>query len=98
MKWFLSFVSIWAGAILAVEHPAAALPPEVRLDNSGTSACPARQTNTKTAVLPRFSEARSFEAEGEGFEPSVRLPAHRFSRPKSAQTIGLMQGYVDGCR
>src|SRR5919107_2159754 len=36
------------------------------------------------------------EAEGEGFEPSVRLRAQRFSRPPRSTTPAPLQGPVTG--
>src|SRR5829696_2837928 len=54
--------------------------------SSGTSGCP------QPCRVPEGAQRlRGVEAEGEGVEPSVRLPAQRFSRPPDSTTLAPLR-------
>ena len=58
-----------------------------RLDKTGTSPSKIRCLNEKTLEIQGFSEARSFDAEREGFEPSLPFPVNQFSRLAHSTTL-----------
>ena len=62
---------------------------------SAGTRCPAvisvrRGLSSPASAVER--ESPGSEAEGEGFEPSVRLPAQRFSRPPDSTTLAPLRG------
>jgi hypothetical protein len=64
---------------------------EQALDKSGTKGC---DTQHAVPQLLKFQEpavAGSWNTEREGFEPSVRLRAHRFSRPAQSTTLASLR-------
>ena len=57
------------------------------LDKNGTGGCKNRLALQQTAEKQEPAQAGSFEAEGEGFEPSISLRIYRFSRPTHSTAL-----------
>jgi site-specific DNA recombinase len=54
------------------------------------------QETTKAPIPQGLGSDKISLAEGEGFEPSVRLPAQRFSRPPDSATLAPLRGAGNG--
>ena len=59
-------------------------------DKTGTSTGLACTDYSQVAAATRLSSTDKLEAESEGFEPSVPLPVHRFSRPAHSTTLATL--------
>ncbi len=61
------------------------------LDKTGTSGVHQKTVVSETFRLQWFMTLDSLESEREGFEPSVWLPRHRFSRPARSAALAPLQ-------
>lgn len=57
------------------------------LDKTGTSGVPNETGDLELIARKDFMTACSFGAERAGFEPAVRFPVRRFSRPMRSTTL-----------
>ena len=60
-------------------------------DKSGTRRARSAEAESQAQNAKEPACAGSFGAEREGFEPSVRLPVHRFSRPAHSTTLAPLR-------
>ena len=65
--------------------------PKADRDNSGTTTGQRKGRHLQTAVATGVADGGSSEAEREGFEPSVHLRAHRFSRPARSAALAPLR-------
>src|SRR5271156_6242341 len=66
------------------------------LDKSGTSGVRQKSGALQAIEWSALAKRRSFAAEREGFEPSVALLPHRFSRPARSATPAPLRACFSG--
>ena len=66
----------------------------ISLDKNGTTGCKSKSRDPQVLAVKELTDHGSFEAEREGFEPSVGFHQHRFSRPAQSATLSPLRRYI----
>jgi hypothetical protein len=68
--------------------------PQTNLDKNGTTAWQEESRDPQALEVSVVAHRGSLNAEREGFEPSVHLRAHRFSRPARSAALAPLRNSI----